>query len=100
PYRSRRRSSSTSNPKNIRSPNFMKRPLAALFLSLSSLLSAGEIRLAVLGNIPESKSVETLAVHFAVDAVNAKGSSLPDKLKLVGFHTKGTVEGAIDAAKK
>jgi ABC-type branched-subunit amino acid transport system substrate-binding protein len=77
----------------------MTRLLAALFLSLSSLLGAGEIRLAILGNIPESKSVETLAVHFAVDAANAK-ASLPDKLKLVGFHTKGSVEGAIEAAKK
>lgn len=78
----------------------MTRLLTALFLSLSFMLSAGEIRLAILGNIPESKSVETMAVRFAVDAVNAKGDRLPDKLKLVGVHTKGTVEGALEAAKK
>src|SRR5258708_1058937 len=77
-----------------------RRLLAALVLSLSPALSAEDIHLAILGNIPESKSIETMAVRFAVDAANSKPLRLHEKIKLVGFHTHGTVEGALEAAKK
>jgi ABC-type branched-subunit amino acid transport system substrate-binding protein len=71
-----------------------------LILALGSSLKGEELRLAILGNIPESKSIETMAVHFAVDAENAKPELAHPKVKLAGFHSKGTVEGALEAAKK
>ena len=73
-------------------------PLSALIL-VSGILRAEEIRIAVLGDFPENKGLETRAAQFAVDAANQGETRRHEKVKLVPVHDKGTVEGALDAAK-
>ena len=78
----------------------MTRTLAALFLSLSALLGAEEMRLAILGNIPETKSIESMAARFAVDAANAAPWRPSRKAEAGRLPHQGHGGGALEAAQK
>lgn len=72
--------------------------LLALLLALCAPLWPEELRIAVLGNFPEYKGLETLAAQEAVDGANASDTRRHGKVRLVVHHDRGTVEGALEAA--
>ncbi len=72
--------------------------LTALLAQLLSPLGAEELRLAILGPLPEGKSLETRAAQLAVEAANLSDRRRHDKVRLVAAHDKGTKEGALEAA--
>ena len=79
----------------------MRRLLTLLLAgALSAALQAGEVHLGLLGNIPDLKPVELLAAKISIDAANASPKLASDPLKLIPAHDKGTLEGALEGAKK
>lgn len=73
--------------------------LPALVLACSTL-QAGEVHLGLLGNIPDAKPLELLAAKISIDAANASPKRNYDTLKLIPAHDHGSVEGALEAARK
>lgn len=70
------------------------------FIILGSSLQAGEIHLGLLGNIPETKTVEFLSAKISIDAANASPGHISRTLKLILAHDHGSAEGALEAAIK
>src|SRR5262245_48916536 len=77
----------TRFPKVPRVPLMLR--LLISFLMLLGSARAEELRIAILGNFPENKGLETLAAQYAVDAANANETRRHGKVKLVVYNDHG-----------